>query len=76
MKSKATEKNKQPENEALADALAAIHKNYGEGSIMRMGERPEVPEGTRVEDVVTEEQSLEAAEVDAVENAFEQEPPS
>ncbi|MCR9246805.1 MAG: recombinase RecA [bacterium] len=28
-------------SEALADALAAIHKNHGEGSIMRMGERPE-----------------------------------
>ncbi len=30
------------DNEALADALAAIHKSHGAGSIMRMGERPEV----------------------------------
>ena len=30
-------------SEALADALAAIHKSHGEGSIMRLGERPETP---------------------------------
>jgi recombination protein RecA len=29
--------------EALSDALAAIHKNHGDGSIMRMGDRQVVP---------------------------------
>ncbi|MFT4842534.1 MAG: recombination protein RecA [Planctomycetota bacterium] len=29
--------------EALGDALAAIHKNHGDGSIMRMGDRNVVP---------------------------------
>jgi recombination protein RecA len=29
--------------EALSDALAAIHKNHGDGSIMRMGDRRVVP---------------------------------
>ena len=29
--------------EALSDALAAIHKNHGDGSIMRMGDKQVVP---------------------------------
>ncbi len=43
MKPKAGEPTKAPLSEALLDALAAIHKNHGEGSIMRMGDRTEVP---------------------------------
>ena len=43
MKPKAGEPNKPPMSEALLDALAAIHKTHGEGSIMRMGDRNEVP---------------------------------
>ncbi|MCB9888658.1 MAG: recombinase RecA [Planctomycetes bacterium] len=29
--------------EALADALAAIERNYGQGAIMRLGQQPEAP---------------------------------
>ena len=43
MKPKANETTKAPLSEALQDALAAIHKSHGEGSIMRMGDRTEVP---------------------------------
>lgn len=51
MKSKAadraaeTKANKQEalKAEALADALASIHKSHGDGSIMRMGEKRAVP---------------------------------
>src|SRR5688572_6696143 len=43
MKPKAGEPTKAPLSEALLDALAAIHKNHGDGSIMRMGDRTEVP---------------------------------
>ena len=48
MKSKPSEKQRAsgkdyPQSEALADALASIHKSHGEGSIMRMGERPDTP---------------------------------
>jgi len=47
MKSKATDKaaDKQAalKAEALGDALAAIHKNHGDGSIMRMGDQKVVP---------------------------------
>ncbi len=34
---------KGPGREALEDALLSIHKSYGEGSIMRLGDRPAVP---------------------------------
>jgi recombination protein RecA len=43
MKPKAGEPTKAPLSEALLDALAAIQKSHGEGSIMRMGDRQEVP---------------------------------
>ena len=43
MKPKAGEPTKAPLSEALLDALAAIQKSHGEGSIMRMGDRHEVP---------------------------------
>jgi recombination protein RecA len=47
MKPKADEATKAPTkaplSEALLDALASIHKSHGEGSIMRMGDRVEVP---------------------------------
>ena len=43
MKPKAGETNKAPLSEALLDALASIQKSHGEGSIMRMGDRVEVP---------------------------------
>ena len=38
-----TDSTKAPLSEALLDALASIHKSHGEGSIMRMGDRVEVP---------------------------------
>ena len=41
---KKTQRASEPKNaEALADALAAIEKSYGKGSIMRMGDRAVVP---------------------------------
>ncbi len=43
MKPKAGESTKAPLSEALLDALAAIQKNHGEGSIMRMGDRNDAP---------------------------------
>jgi recombination protein RecA len=43
MKPKAGETTKAPLSEALLDALASIQKSHGEGSIMRMGDRTEVP---------------------------------
>ncbi|MCA8967254.1 MAG: recombinase RecA, partial [Planctomycetes bacterium] len=43
MKNKVNENGKAPLSEALQDALAAIHKSHGDGSIMRMGDRTEVP---------------------------------
>ena len=43
MKPKAGETTKAPLSEALLDAMAAIHKNHGDGSIMRMGDRIETP---------------------------------
>lgn len=43
MKPKAGEPTKAPLSEALLDAMAAIHKSHGEGSIMRMGDRREAP---------------------------------
>jgi len=43
MKPKAGEPTKAPLSEALLDAIAAIHKDHGDGSIMRMGDRVEVP---------------------------------
>ncbi len=43
MKTKVNETGKAPLSEALQDALAAIHKSHGDGSIMRMGDRTEVP---------------------------------
>jgi recombination protein RecA len=43
MKPKAGETAKAPLSEALLDALAAIQKTHGEGSIMRMGDRSEAP---------------------------------
>ena len=43
MKPKAGDTNKAPLSEALLDALASIQKSHGEGSIMRMGDRIEVP---------------------------------
>jgi len=43
MKPKAGEPTKAPLTEALLDAMAAIHKSHGEGSIMRMGDRREAP---------------------------------
>ncbi len=43
MKPKADETKKPPLSEALLDAMAAIHKNHGDGSIMRMGDRTETP---------------------------------
>ncbi|MFY9342498.1 MAG: recombinase RecA [Planctomycetota bacterium] len=43
MKPKAGEPTKAPLSEALLDALASIQKDHGAGSIMRMGDRVEVP---------------------------------
>ena len=43
MKPKAGDTTKAPLSEALLDALASIQKSHGEGSIMRMGDRIEVP---------------------------------
>ncbi|MBL8748343.1 MAG: recombinase RecA [Planctomycetes bacterium] len=43
MKPKADETKKPPLSEALLDAMAAIQKNHGDGSIMRMGDRTETP---------------------------------
>ncbi|MBL8756538.1 MAG: recombinase RecA [Planctomycetes bacterium] len=43
MKPKAGEPQKPVLSEALLDALASIQKSHGEGSIMRMGDRNEVP---------------------------------
>ncbi len=40
---KAGDAGKGPKNEALLDAMASIHKSYGEGSIMRLGERRLAP---------------------------------
>lgn len=42
-KQKANDSGKPAISEALQDALAAIHKSHGEGSIMRMGDRVEKP---------------------------------
>ena len=42
-KLKANDSSKPAISEALQDALAAIHKSHGEGSIMRMGDRVEKP---------------------------------
>ena len=41
--SKAADKQAALKAEALGDALAAIHKNHGDGSIMRMGDKQVVP---------------------------------
>jgi recombination protein RecA len=43
MKPKPGEPTKTPLSEALLDAMAAIHKSHGEGSIMRMGDRIDAP---------------------------------
>ena len=47
MKARAADKQQQKieaqQSEALADALASIHKSHGEGSIMRLGEQKVVP---------------------------------
>ena len=43
MKPKAGETTKAPLSGALLDAIASIQKDYGEGSIMRMGDRVIVP---------------------------------
>lgn len=43
MKPKAGEPTKAPLSEALLDAIASIQKDHGSGSIMRMGDRVEVP---------------------------------
>jgi recombination protein RecA len=43
MKSKTGEPTKAPLSPELLDAIASIHKDHGEGSIMRMGDRIEVP---------------------------------
>ena len=43
MKPKAGETTKAPLSEALLDAMAAIQKTHGDGSIMRMGDRVETP---------------------------------
>ena len=41
--SKAADKQAALKAEALGDALASIHKNHGDGSIMRMGDKQVVP---------------------------------
>jgi recombination protein RecA len=43
MKPKAGETTKAPLEAALLDAIASIHKDYGDGSIMRMGDRVLTP---------------------------------
>jgi recombination protein RecA len=43
MKAKAGETTKAPLSGPLLDAIASIQKDYGEGSIMRMGDRVETP---------------------------------
>ncbi|MBX3464205.1 MAG: recombinase RecA [Planctomycetes bacterium] len=43
MKTKPAETTKTPLSGPLLDAIAAIQKDYGEGSIMRMGDRVETP---------------------------------
>jgi len=43
LKPKPGEPTKAPLSEALLDAMAAIHKSHGDGSIMRMGDRVETP---------------------------------
>jgi recombination protein RecA len=57
MKTKAGEPQKPVLSEALLDALASIHKSHGEGSIMRMGDRHEVP----IEGISTGSLSLDLA---------------